>query len=216
MHEKPILEPSLGLEVSIGCLYERKEYYQTMERILGDTAQWRLAAIDKQAKKLPANKEKYFREFYHPLRWLFSFPSELKSSVVISGISFLESVLVNLASDGEYYTNQPFDKPKEKILSSCRRYLNNQGNLNIPADEDWNVINNIYLLRNVLVHNGLNLGGDITEYSHEIEEIRKIVPGIEKDEDGFYFIDKMFCEKMFDSMESFLKNLKVKVTEKWE
>src|SRR3990172_814536 len=130
MHEKPILEPSLGLEVSIGCLYERKEYYQTMERILGDTAQWRLAAIDKQAKKLPANKEKYFREFYHPLRWLFSFPSELKSSVVISGISFLESVLVNLASDGEYYTNQPFDKPKEKILSSCRRYLNNQGNLN--------------------------------------------------------------------------------------
>ncbi len=216
MIEKPFLELSTGLGFSLAGLDGIKEYYQSMERILGETARWRLATIDKQVKKLSVDKEKHFREFYHPYRWLLSFPSELRSSVVISGISFLESQLVGLASDGEYYTNKAFEKPKRNILNSCKRHLNKYGDLNITEDVDWRVIKNIYLLRSILVHNGFSLGEDTSEHSCKIESIRKVVPGIRKDEDGFYFIEKELCEKMFSSVENILNTLKVKVSEKWE
>jgi len=214
MINEPLLGGSLGIDFSLAGLAELREYYVTMERFLNETGKWRLATIDKRAKDLPAEKQQYYREFYHPHRWLNSFPSELRASVIVSAMSFLESQLWQISLSAQYYSQTPFKQPKEKILSSYRKYLQEYGQLSLKNNDTWKSINKFYLLRNYLVHNGMYLGQETD--SNELQNIKNDIEGLSVDQEGYYIIQNILCINLFNSIEDFLSNIKVEIQRIWE
>ncbi len=216
MFEKPLFWGSFGIDFSISGLYEIKKYHEAMERILKDTGKWRLSSINKRAKELPIEKREYFKSLEYPRQWLKSFPSELRASVIVSGMSFFESQLNQISIDVQYYSNELFSKPKNNILSSYKKYITKYGKLNIPNNSDWEILRNIYLLRNELVHNGMYLVDESNEFSAKINKFHNDVIGINIDNEGYYYLDRTICDLMFNSIESFLISIKNEISENWE
>ncbi|HFD86337.1 MAG TPA: hypothetical protein ENJ35_01525 [Gammaproteobacteria bacterium] len=214
MIEEPLLGGSLGIDFSLAGLAELRSYYETMERVLNETGKWQLSAIEKRAKGLPAEKQKYYLELYHPHRWLNSFPSQLRASIIVSAMSFLESQLWQITLSAQYYSQKPFKRPKEKILSSYKKYLQEEGQLSLKNNSVWSLINKIYLLRNILVHNGMYLGHE--NDSDEIKSIKNKIVGLSVDEEGYYIIEKLLCIKLFDCIEEFLCDIRAEVQRVWE
>lgn len=214
--EQPLVGGSVGVDFAIAGLYEIKEYHSTMERVILETGNWRLASIHRRASELPIDERERFKTFNMPLRWLKSFPSQLRASVIVSGMSFFESQLWQISRGAQYFSKVTFEKPKEKIMSSYRSFFIKHGNLKIPTNKEWKVLNDIYSIRNQLVHNSMSMGCSDDDFSHGLDEIRKNVSGITLDEEGWFSIDKEACDQMFDAIEGFLKHLRNEVAEKWE
>ena len=216
MIEEPILGGSLGIEFSLAGLSELRGYYETLERVLEETGKWNIAAIEKRAKELPVEQQQYYKDFYRPSRWLISFPSELRSSIIVSAMSFLESQLWQISLSAQYHSQVHFKKPKEKILSSYRKYLQEHGGLPIKNSHEWSLINKIYLLRNILVHNGMYLGSKDEEWAADLKSVKDDVDGLYIDQEGFYVIEKTLCHQMFDCIAEFLGGVKAEVRRVWE
>jgi hypothetical protein len=214
MIEEPLLEGSLGIDFSLAGLAELRGYYETMERVVNETGNRQSAAIQKRAKELPLEKQQYYREFYHPHRWLTAFPSTLRSSIIISAMSFLESQLWQISLSAQHYSQVPFKQPRDKILSSYRKYLQDHGRLSIKNNNVWNFINKIYLLRNILVHNGMYLGNE--NDSEDLKSIKEEIDGLSVDNDGYYIIDKVLCLHLFDYIEKLLVNIRAEAHSVWE
>lgn len=214
MIEEPLLGGSLGIDFSLAGLAELRGYYETMERVLNETGKWRLSAIEKRAKELPTEKQQYYREYYHPHLWLNSFPSELRASIIVSAISFFESQLWQISLSAQHYSQVPFKQPKEKILSSYRKYLQEQGQLSLKSNAVWKLINKFYQLRNILVHNGMYLGRE--NDPEELKSIKNEIAGISVDEEGYYIIEKLLCINLFDCIEEFLGNIRAEIQRVWE
>ncbi len=193
---------------------ELRQYYEAIERILNETGKWRLKEIEKRAHELPVEKQQYYRDFYKPHRWINSFPSELRASIIVSVISFFESQLWQISLSAQYFSKAPFKRPKERILGSYRKYLRNHGELTLEDGSIWKMINKKYQLRNILVHNGMYLGheDDFDDLKYKKDEI----PGISVDDEGFYFIDKSLCINLFEDVEKYLKIIQSEVKRKWE
>lgn len=216
MIEEPILGDSLGIEFSLAGLSELRGYYETLERVLEETGKWNIAAIEKRAKELPVEQQQYYKDFYHPSRWLISFPSELRASIIVSAMSFLESQLWQISLSAQYHSQVPFKKPKKRILSSYIKYLQDHGRLTIKNGHEWNLINKLYLLRNILVHDGMYLGSEDEEGTADLKSVKDDLDGLSIDQEKFYVIEKTLCNQMFDCMAEFLDGIKEEVRRVWE
>jgi hypothetical protein len=216
MFEKPLLWGSIGIDFSIAGLEEIKKYHNVMERILKNTGKWRLSSINKRAKELPIKKQEYFKSLEYPRQWLHSFPSELRASILVSGMSFFEARLNQISLDAQYYSKAKFKKPKNNILDSYKKYLTSHGKLSINNNEQWDILKDIYSVRNELVHNGMYLGDKTDEFSKKINNFSSNVIGINIDNEGYYYLDRAICDLMFKCIESFLHKIKNEVVEIWE
>jgi hypothetical protein len=215
--EKPLLGGSIGVEFSIGGLYELKEYHLAMERNILESGKLRLASIERQSSELPITQRNQFKEFYMPLRWLHSFPYQLRATVIGSGMSFLESQLRQISLDIQYTSGKTFKKDsKTNILESYRIFFKSHGGLAIQTSKEWDNLNSFYDLRNLLVHNGMNLYCPDNKFINRLEKIRNNIPGILLNADHTHLIDAGLCEQMFNTIENLLKHLRIEIAEKWE
>ena len=131
MKEKPVLWGSLGVSFGIGGLYELREYHNTMERVILNTGKWQISSVAKRVKKIPQYAKEDFITRNYPYRWVISYPSALRNSIVIAGMSYFESQLDNISRDAEFYSGKTFQKPNKNTLRSYREFLIKSGKLNI-------------------------------------------------------------------------------------
>ncbi len=210
--KEPVFGGSLEIGFSIGGLHELREYYSTMERIISETSQWQLASINKKATALPPVQREQFKEINMPFRWIKSFPSELRMSIIVSGISFLETQLRQIACQVQYRSKEEFIKPRERILSTYRNYFKRFGTLDIPNDQNWKLLNVFYSIRNQLVHNGMNLDSADQKFKDRIKQISVVA----LDGENWLTIEKTACDQMFELIEKLFIHLEKEVVQKWE
>lgn len=205
-----IVDIYFQIQIAITRVYQLRDYHLRMEKIIESTRDWQVAGLKRRASELSVDQRDIFLEERYPYDWDISFPIELRASIIISGISLLESQLARMCQHVARSARIKFEEPKTNRLVKCRAFIAKHG-LRGPSRSDWKIIDQIKEVRNILVHNGASLDGSGKDA--KIDELHKLLPGIDADDTG-YTIKAELCEIMLDTEERILKAYNKIITEK--
>ena len=138
-------------------------YLQTMEDFIDRKEEKAVVSIK---GKFPEGAEINW-SYHYPIHWEEIFYTQLRSSFIVSIVSFAEIRLKWVCKQVFLITASPIEYSELIKRGSdfyrYRKYLKLFGKINNPSDELWGIINYIYLVRNCIIHNN----NDIEEMSFE-------------------------------------------------
>lgn len=143
------------------------------------------------------------------------------NSLLISAYSFLEFSLVEYCKLlNDYLTVQKqFNDTKGIGVIKCRRYLNRELNLNIHTFPDWEFIDDMRELRNLIIHNNSNIITD-PDKSLDNQELYSILTkytDLEITDSGYIFIKNIgLITKLVDKSVGFINMIIEKTKTKIE
>jgi hypothetical protein len=127
-------------------------YLQTMEDFIDRKEKEEIASIK---AKFPESAEINW-SYHYPVYWEDIFFTQLRSSFIVSIVSFAEFNLNRVCKQVFNILTPPIkhtDKHKGGVIDRGKKYLKRFGKFNNPSDELWSIIKSIYLVRNCIVHN---------------------------------------------------------------
>jgi hypothetical protein len=178
-------------------------YLQTMEDFINKEEEEAVASI---RAKFPEGAEINW-SYHYPVHWEDIFYTQLRSSFIVSIVSFAEIRLKLVCKQVFLITPSPIEYNKLRKKGSdfdlYRKYLKLFGKFNNPSDELWGIINSIYLVRNCIVHNN----NDIEEMSSkQLGNFVDKQPGLSATQ-GFLKIDSEFLTFSIDRIQEFVFSL---------
>lgn len=152
-----------------------------------------------------ANGGDFWAENY-PCHWQDIMGSHLRQSFVVSLISATEFHLGHLCRDTAAIVQSPIshDDLKGKLLAQARKFLFDFGKFSAPIERTWELIGDIYTLRNAIVHNASMVDG--SRQPKRLVTLTRRAPGISISS-NFLEIKREFCIYTHDLVESFFKEL---------
>jgi len=184
-----------------------------LQKAKGDFELW----ADEEVKKLPPQQRQEFYEFYSDEYWRHEekFPRILRNSFLVSALSLLEYeinvVCRRLKKDQRVEVS--LSDLKGDTLEQAKLFFKFAG-LNLRYDSPtWQEINNYYLVRNCIVHNG----GLIKAFKQE-QKLRNYITHkniISQDTiEEELALTGQFCEEIIETMQAFIEELYKALTEK--
>ena len=185
-------------------------YLETLEEFIASQKKGEIERLKEQARSLPEDQRPGFWAWYYPVHWDEIFGSRLRSSFLISLVSFAETQLNQICRDTAVIGRSALKSNdlKGSILERSRKFLEIFGQFTKPSNLEWELITRIYDVRNVLVHNN----GCIFRYQHEkrLSQFVNEQSGLSQTHD-FIEIEKEFCLFYLEKIESFLQGLREEV-----
>ena len=185
-------------------------YLETLERFIASQEKSEIERLKEQAKNLSEDQRSEFWAWYYPVHWDEIFGSRIRSSFLISLVSFAETQLNQICRDTAVITRSGIKSNdlKGSILERSRKFLEIFGKFTKPPKLEWSFITRIYDVRNVLVHNN----GSIFRYQHQ----KRLSQFVNEQSDlsqthDFIEIEKGFCIFCLEKIESFLQELREEV-----
>ena len=187
-------------------------YLDTFEKFISDQEAAETAVLDAKAKGLPEEARGEFWSNYYPVHWDEIFRETLRSSFLISLISFIEVTLMQLCRDVEAIAKAPLsaNNIKGTVLERSQVFLTTFGGFTAPSDDQWTTLYRIYDVRNVLIHNG----GALYASRHEarVMQFASSVPGL-VEKHGRLEVKPEFASFTFDSIDQFVASLQTQLGE---
>ena len=187
-------------------------YLDTFEKFISDQEAAEITVLDAEAKSLSEEARGEFWSDYYPVHWDEIFRETLRSSFLISLISFVEVTLVQLCRDVEVIANAPLSANdiKGTILERSQVFLRPFGGFTAPSDDQWTTLSRIYDVRNVQVHNG----GALYASRHEarITQFANSVAGLVETH-GHLEVKPEFVSFTLNSIDQFLGSLLTQLEE---
>ena len=178
-------------------------YVETFEKFISDQEAEEIAALDRKTKGLSEDVRGEFWSYHYPVHWDEIFPETLRSSFLISLISFVEFTVVQFCRDVEVIANAPLsaNKIKGTILERSQVFLRTFGGFATPSDDEWATLSHIYDVRNVFVHNG----GTVFESRDEtrVTQFAKTVTGLAETH-GRLLVTPEFISFSLDAIDQFI------------
>lgn len=193
-------------------------YLQTMEDFIDKKEEEAVASIK---AKFPEGAEINW-SYHYPVYWKDIFFTQLRSSFVVSIVSFAELNLDRVCKQVFNILTPPIkhtDKHKDLkggTIDCGRKYLRMFGKFNNPSDELWKLINSIYLVRNCIVHYNNDIEGmESKKKQKKIGNLIDKLPGFsaapafvgEFGKYGFLKIDYEFPIFSIDRIQEFVSSL---------
>lgn len=167
--------------------------------------------IEKQEKRevealAPLAKGGDFWVENHPYQWQDIIGSQLRQSFVVSLISATEFHLGHLCKDTATIVQSPIlhEDLKGNLLAQAQKFLVNFGRFSAPVERTWELVGDIYTLRNAIVHNASMIDG--TRQKNRLVALIQRAPGISIS-GGFLEIKREFCIYAHELAESFFQEL---------
>ena len=187
-------------------------YLETMEGFIGDQKQNEIRQLEEQAKDMTAEEKSEFWSWYYPVHWDEMFASRLRSSFLILLVSFTESYLNQVCRDVAVIVRSAVkcSDLKGSGLGCSKKFLKKVGKFNNPSNDDWEIINCICDIRNVIVHNESSM----FQYKKE-KRLRQFVnkhPALSELSD-YIELEKDFCFFCLERINFFLKTYQNEVLE---
>ncbi|MCG6946252.1 MAG: hypothetical protein LJE87_13020, partial [Deltaproteobacteria bacterium] len=153
-----------------------------------------------------SRKNEFWQENY-PVHWDEIFGYNLRSSFVLLLCNTIEPYMSMVCSNVKTINNSNLsvDDLKGSLYERTRKYLEVVGGFSSPKDREWEIMGDIYALRNVITHNGAMIGGSNKE--KRIRSLMKKSPGLSVPSEGMLSIEKSFCEYAIDNVETFVNGL---------
>lgn len=215
LKQLPVIHGSLAIDFAIdGGMAWLRHYHSTMENIFASTRDWRHDVAKKRAAKLQSHSQAGFVELNSPHDWETSFPSELRASVVVSAVSFLEAQLIQVCNEAAFRYQTPFKLSNFNKLQACREYIHLVGKLRSFSDQEWEPIGRISILRNELVHGGMQIDSAYLN-PEKLKQLEKL-PGLIRDELDFLVLERAICIFSLDRIQDILSVLRKQIIINWE
>jgi len=188
--------------------YGLEEYLENIEKFLkGKKSKLRRQYLkwDDRIKQLPPDKQEFYKQYWLEEfnQYSIEFPRILRNSFLVTAISLLEFELAIICKKLKEQQQIPISwrELKGDTLEQAKRFCNVAG-LNIASDnENWQNIQNVYLVRNCIVHNNGSIKGskDERKLIKFAQQERIISQGEDKEID----LTKQFCKEVIALTEDF-------------
>jgi len=155
-------------------------YLQTMEDFIDRKEKEEVASIK---AKFPESAEINW-SYHYPVYWEDIFFTQIRSSFIVSIVSFAEVSLNRVCKQVFNILTPPIkhtDEHKELkggIIDRGKKYLKKFGKFNNPNDELWSIIKSIYLVRNCIVHNNNDIEDMESKKQKQIGSLIGKLPGL--------------------------------------
>ena len=148
-----------------------------------------------------------FWAWHYPVQWQEIIGSQLRKSFVVSLVSLAEFHIGMLCRDVVTITEAQItiDDLKGNIFSRARKFLETFARFTSPAQVDWELMGDIYALRNNIVHNAALVEAD--RNSSRLESLMQKAPGISNPSAGILDIKKEFCLYVLSHVETFMNDM---------
>ena len=187
-------------------------YLDTFEKFISDQESGEIAVLDARVKRLPEDARDEFWSNNYPVHWDEIFRETLRSSFLISLISFVEITLIQLCRDIEIIAKTPLSANdiKGAVLERAQVFVRTFGGFTSPSDDQWTTLSRIYDVRNVLIHNG----GALYASRHEarIMQFAKSVPGL-GEKYGRLEVQPEFVSFALNSIDQFVASMQTQLAE---
>lgn len=182
-----------GPFLSLDEISKSKMFIETMEDFIKSSEDEEVASLSRRICHLSAEQRDEYWQDNYPVHWQEIFATRIRSTFVIQLCSSVEGQIDEVCRRIEMIARVPLklSNLNGSILEKGRRYMEAFGSFTAPSDADWKVIERIFQVRNVFVHER----GFIGKYQHEnkIIEFAKFVPGL-KLQNSFIELELGFCE----------------------
>ncbi len=194
-----------GIEICRSSFAGLEEYFQIMERLIGETLEHEVESLKQTADKLPEEKRPHFWMWEHPV-YLENLSPLLRSSFLIALYSLLEYELqlyCRILKDFEKIPLSRSDLAGSNI-EKAKKYIHTIAGYPIRDEELWGELADFALVRNCIVHNDgyihnfakeSQLRSMLRRYQEISLEYDKIIP------------NEKYCERMLANCKRLLENL---------
>jgi hypothetical protein len=191
--------PLLGFSEEIKRL---RYYIDTLEKFIAEEEVDELNPLKADAARLPEGRRGEFWTWNYPVHWDEVFRDNLRSSFLVSVLSFVEGHLSPVCRNVKVIARTPIDSGalKGRVLERSRLFLTAFGSFTHPTAEQWTFIERVYDIRNVFVHHG----GYVGTYSHEkrVQQFCSSQPGLRQEQDHIH-LHAQFCSLVLDWVQGF-------------
>jgi hypothetical protein len=181
-------------------------YLKTMEEFIEQQRKSEIEQLKQQTKNLTEEQCSKFWVWHYPVHWDEIFASRLRSSFLISLISFTEIKINQICRAISIIVRSEINSSdlRGNIWDRSKKYLNNFGKFTKPSNDDWALLIKIYDVRNVFVHHN----GDIRPYNN-FGRLKKFIKenNALSESHEFIEVEKDFCFFCLSHIDSFLKTL---------
>jgi len=185
-------------------LEELKLYRETLEVFIHNEESKEVAALEKHAE--PGDGE--FWSYHYPYQWQDIIGSQLRKSFTVSLLSLAEFHLGLLCRDVAEVVEARIkceDLKGNSVFARAKKYLEAFGNFQSPPQAVWELVGDLYALRNSIVHNAALV--DIDRNSARIQSLERKAPGISFPSAGVLDLKSEFCTFAIEKVEGFLNDL---------
>ena len=191
---------SMGRWLVEDNLDELRMFRGTLEKFIEEEETREVAAL---AKHAGADNGEFWADHY-PYQWQQIIGSQLRKSFVVSLISLAEFHLGFLCRDVAVVTEAKIthEDLRGALFIRARKFLEMFAQFTAPAQADWELVGDLYSLRNSIVHNAALV--DTGRNSERLVEFMRRAPGISVPSAGMLEMKKEFCIFALDSVTSFL------------
>lgn len=185
-------------------LKELKLYRGTLEAFIQNEESKDVAALEKHAE--PGDGE--FWSYHYPYQWQDVIGSQLRKSFLVSLLSLAEFHMGLLCRDVAEVVEARIkcdDLRGNSVFARARKYLEAFGNFQSPAQAVWEIIGDLYALRNSIVHNAASVDND--RNSARIQSLEHKAPGISFPSAGVVDLKSEFSVFAIEKVEGFLNDL---------
>jgi hypothetical protein len=210
INEPDFLAPSL---FEFSEQFKRFRFYlETLEDFISKEETREVAGLEAEALKLSEAARDEFWSIYYPIHYDEIFRSILRSSFLVSVLSFVEISVSKICENVVTIARAPItiSDLRGDLWTRASLFLKSFGGFTQPTDEVWNSLKALYDVRNFFVH----YAGLVVPKEHRarLSRLTTSLPGFIEKDLGFE-LDEKFLPGALDTMASFLDSLSGQLNE---
>lgn len=187
-------------------LKRSKFFLDTMEEFVEASEQREVAEHEQRIQRLtPAQTDEYW-QWHYPIHWQEIFSNRIRASFVMQLCSFVEGELKEVADRVGVIAEAPI-KLRDlngTTLSKPKKFLEAFGRFQEPPKESWELVERIFEVRNVMVHEGGFAGG--REHRKQLVDFAGQAPGLSLT-NSHIEVKRAFCDYCLNVASEFCASL---------
>ena len=187
-------------------LGKSKFFLETMEGFVETSEKEEVKTLEKGIATLSPDQRDEYWQWHYPIHWQEIFSNRLRASFIMQLCSFVEGELGEISQRVEVIARAPLKVSdlQGSTLSKPKKFLQAFARLDQPAEDLWQIMERIFDVRNVMVHEAGFAGG--YRNFKKIVDFASTVPGLGLSNDHIE-VKREFCEYCLSSVSEFCRQL---------
>lgn len=187
-------------------LKKSKFFLDTMETLVLSAEQHEVSTLEAKTQGLTPEQLDEYWQWHYPIHWQEIFSNRLRASFIMQLCSFVEGELNDIACRVGVIAEAPL-KLRDlngSTLSKPRKFIEAFGHLTQPDNNSWALMEQVFDVRNVMVHEG-GFAGSYRNYK-QLVIFATTVPGLSFN-NGHIEVNREFCDYCILLVSSFVESL---------
>lgn len=181
-------------------------FLETLEEFVEKSEGYEVSDLQKGLSGLSPEALDEFWQWHYPMQWEELFSNRIRASFIMQLCSFLEGEMKEICGRISVIARSPIKVSdlQGSTLSRPKKFLAAFGRFEIPTEENWTLVERIFDVRNVMVHEG-GFAGTYRNLK-KMKDFAGRVPGLTF-ENSHIKVRREFCEYCLSVVTTFCDEL---------